>query len=76
MKKHKRVDLNSLSDAEKAKLMCEIRRQILQKVMEEKLTHSLLNVEPSAINKEMVRRISASLNGIVPREVSNWLRAR
>jgi len=76
MKKHKSVDLDSLSDAEKAKLICEIRRQVLQKVMEEKLTHSLLNVEPSAINKEMVRRISASLNGFVPREVSNWLRAR
>lgn len=43
MKKSKTIDLLSIPDSEKTKLILEIRRQIQQKVMEEKLTRSLLS---------------------------------
>jgi ribonuclease HII len=42
MGKRKSVDLLSVSDSEKMKLIWEIRRQMQQEVLEEKLTRSLL----------------------------------
>jgi hypothetical protein len=42
MGKRKNIDLLSVSDSEKIKLIWEIRRQMQQEVLEEKLTKSLL----------------------------------
>jgi hypothetical protein len=47
MGKHKNVDLLSVSDSEKMKLIWEIRRQMQQQVLEEKLTRSLLSTDTS-----------------------------
>jgi hypothetical protein len=73
MRKYKRIDLLSISDIEKVKLIWEIRRQLQQKVLEEKLMQPLLKVEPSAINKELIRKMSESLNGVVSKEALTWL---
>jgi len=73
MKNRKRIDLLSISDIEKVKLICEIRRQLQQKVLEEKLMQPFLKVEPSAINKELIIKMSESLNGIVSKEALTWL---
>ena len=47
MGKHKSIDLLSVSDSEKMKLIWEIRRQMQQEVLEEKLTRSLLSPDTS-----------------------------
>jgi len=73
MRKHKRIDLLSISDVEKVKLIWEIRRQLQQKVLEEKLMQPFLEVELSAINKELIRKMSKSLNGVVSKEALTWL---
>jgi hypothetical protein len=43
MGKRKSIDLLSVTDSEKMKLIWEIRRQMQQEVLEEKLTRSLLS---------------------------------
>lgn len=43
MGKRKSIDLLSVSDSDKMKLIWEIRRQMQQEVLEEKLTRSLLS---------------------------------
>jgi len=73
MRKRKRIDLLNISDVEKVKLIWEIRRQLQQKVLEEKLMQPFLKVEPSAINKELIIKMSESLNGIVSKEALTWL---
>jgi len=73
MRKRKRIDLLNISDVEKVKLIWEIRRQLQQKVLEEKLMQPFLKVEPSAINKELIRKMSKSLNGVVSKEALTWL---
>jgi hypothetical protein len=45
MGKRKSVNLLSVSDSEKMKLIWEIRRQMQQEVLEEKLTRSLLTAD-------------------------------
>jgi hypothetical protein len=45
MGKRKSVNLLSVSDSEKMKLIWEIRRQMQQEVLEEKLTRSLLKAD-------------------------------
>ena len=73
MRKRKRIDLLNISDVEKVKLIWEIRRQLQQKVLEEKLMQPFLEVELSAINKELIRKMSKSLNGVVSKEALTWL---
>jgi hypothetical protein len=74
MRNHKHVDLLSISDAEKAKAILMIRRQIQQKVMEEKLMRPLLKVEPSAITKELIKRkMIESIGQFFSEEAATWL---
>jgi ribonuclease HII len=47
MGKHKTIDLLSVPDSKKTKLIWEIRRQMQQEVLEEKLTRSLLGASVS-----------------------------
>jgi hypothetical protein len=73
MRNRKRIDLLNISDAEKVKLVWTIRRQIQQKVMEERLMQPFLKVEPSVITKEMIKRkVSKSLSHF-SQEALTWL---
>jgi len=63
MGKHRSIDLLGVSDAKRAELIWKIRRRMQQYAIEEKLLHSLLNVEPSAINKAMIIEMQERLNG-------------
>jgi ribonuclease HII len=64
MGKRKTVDLLSVSDSKKMKLIWEIRRQMQQEVLEERLTRSLLNAHadldyPEGINvaiEDLIRK--------------------
>jgi hypothetical protein len=55
MKKSKTVDLLRISDSKKMKLILEIRREIQQKALEEKITRSLLS---SNVNINCLKGIS------------------
>jgi len=63
MGKRGSIDLLSVSDVKRPELIWKIRRQVQQHAIEEKLLHSLLNIEPSAINKEMITEMHQRLNG-------------
>lgn len=62
MGKCRSIDLLTISDAKRAELIWKIRRQIRQYAIEEKLLHSLLNTEPSTINKEIITEMHQRIN--------------
>jgi uncharacterized protein YaaW (UPF0174 family) len=66
MKKRKSIDLLSVSDSEKTKLIWEIRRQMQQKVLEEKLTRSLLS---SHANIDYPEGISVAIEDLMRKAV-------
>ena len=63
-KKNKKVDILEMSDAEKAKLVREIRKALQDKMVERKLWHSLLDVENLEVNGNIVYNGNAQLNGL------------
>jgi uncharacterized protein YaaW (UPF0174 family) len=66
MKKSKTIDLLRIPDSEKAKLILEIRKQIQQKALEEKLTRSLLN---SNVNINSTDGISVSIEDLMQKVI-------
>jgi len=66
MGKRKSIDLLSVSDSEKTKLIWEIRRQMQQEVLEEKLTRSLLTAHT---NIDYPEGISVAIEGLMRKAV-------
>jgi hypothetical protein len=66
MKKSKTIDLLRIPDSEKAKLILEIRRQIQQKALEEKLTRFLLS---SNVNINCPNGISVSIEDLMQKAI-------
>ena len=66
MKKRKNIDLLSVSDSEKTRLIWEIRRQMQQKVLEEKLARSLLS---SHANIDYPEGISVAIEDLIRKAV-------
>jgi vancomycin resistance protein YoaR len=66
MKKSKTIDLLRIPDSEKTKLILEIRRQIQQKALEEKLTRSLLS---SNANINCRNGISVSIEDLMQKVI-------
>jgi hypothetical protein len=62
MGKRKNINLLSVSDSEKMKLIWEIRRQMQQEVLEEKLTRSLLTAHA---NIDYPDRISVAIEDLM-----------
>jgi hypothetical protein len=66
MGKRKSIDLLNVSDSEKMKLIWEIRRQMQQEVLEEKLTRSLLSTDTSI---EYPEGISVAIEGLMRKAI-------
>ena len=66
MGKRKNVDLLSVSDSEKMKLIWEVRRQMQQEVLKEKLTRSLLGADT---NIEYPEGISVAIEDLMRKAV-------
>jgi hypothetical protein len=62
--KNKTVDLLTISNGKRNEMIREIKRHMQQEALREKLLQSLLNIEPSAINKEMITDLDERLNSL------------
>jgi hypothetical protein len=62
--KNKTVDLLTISNGKRNEVIREIKRHMQQEALREKLLQSLLNIEPSAINKEMITDLDERLNSL------------
>ena len=64
MRKRKKIDLSNVPDSERIKLIWEIRRQMQQQVLEEKLTRCLLNTN---VRVNYPEGISMAINDLMLR---------
>lgn len=68
-KKPKKIDLLSISDSERIKVMREMRRKLQEKVIERKLLRSFVEAETLTINGEDVFNADEPLKGFtLPRD--------
>ncbi|MEM3577105.1 MAG: hypothetical protein QXX51_01440 [Candidatus Bathyarchaeia archaeon] len=67
-KNQKKINLLEVSDAEKIKLMREIKQNLRQRVVEAKLWQSFVNAESITINGETIQWKSMDLKGFTLNE--------
>ncbi|MDH5481639.1 MAG: hypothetical protein OEY22_01985 [Candidatus Bathyarchaeota archaeon] len=68
-KKQKKIDLLKMTDAEKIKLIRDVRQKLRQKIVEEKLWKSFIEAENLTINGEAISRECVNLKGLSFSEV-------
>ena len=73
MRESKSIDLLTVPDSKKIQLIWRIKRQMQQKVLEEKLMHSLLNARA---NLQYPETISLAVENLVRKAVEELKRSR
>lgn len=66
-KKPKKLDILTLSDSEKTKVLSEIKQKLQLKIREERELHNLLKAEKITVKGKIVYEANAPLKGIIMR---------